>query len=275
MITLIVLALTSADCAGCHAAQASAFAESRHASASQLAVFRASLAHAQTRWCASCHRPTDAAGLECTSCHAVAGDPSAIRAARPATAAARAAHAVVVDERLGSHSCAACHEFKTPLPDHLDPVVYSTQPLQSTVTEAGDRACNGCHDPHRPIGAHDPELLKKTLAITARSTPTGVELRVTAQHVGHRFPTGDPFRRLVLEVCDDRGCSAQTIGRSFALVDGVWAPVIDRSLADGETRVLAFPAGTSWRATFRYGDPRFERGLPASEAFVVVAAGQL
>ncbi|HEU0032014.1 MAG TPA: cytochrome c3 family protein [Kofleriaceae bacterium] len=247
-----------ASCASCHPAQASAFEASRHAFASELAVFRVSWAEARTRWCASCHRPEGArtAGLACTTCHADANtDPS--------------------------DACVRCHEFKTPLPGHFDPVVYSAQPLQSTVSELArhDPAarCADCHDVHRASGGHDPELVRRAVAFEARRTADGVELRVTAQSVGHQFPTGDPFRRLVITVCDDDACAEpiarETIGRGFRMVKGVWAPVIDRTLRDGETRVLRFPPSRRWRATLYYADPKLERGLPAGDVALEVAAG--
>jgi nitrate/TMAO reductase-like tetraheme cytochrome c subunit len=282
VIALVVLAFASADCAGCHPAQAEAFASSRHANAAELAVFKASAAKANTRWCASCHRPAGerVAGLECASCHAVDGDPSAIRSARPPSREALAVHRVVVEP---SQRCASCHEFATPLPDHLDPVIYSSQPLQATVSElakSDPRArCTDCHDPHRPAGAHDPDMLRSAVEITARSTSDGVEVRIVAKRTGHRFPTGDPFRRLVISVCDDAACEhvigKHVVARGFALRDGVWAPVLDRTLRDGETRVVRFAAGQWWRADFFYGDSRFEAALPATEVSVELGSGPI
>jgi hypothetical protein len=266
VIALLALAL---DCASCHAAQASALANARHAVASELPVYRASAAKAGTRWCASCHRPAGeaAAGLVCTTCHVADG------------AVGDAGHAMQVTTR----SCATCHEFATPLPDHLDPVVYSSQPLQSTASELAQHdaaaQCTSCHDPHRPTGAHDAALVGKAVRVAARSTADGVEVQVTVTGTGHRFPTGDPFRRLVITVCADASCEhvigRQQISRSFALRGGVWAPVIDRSLADGETRTLAFPRGAFWRADLYYGDPRFEAGLPVTEVSLALASGPL
>jgi hypothetical protein len=270
MIALAVL-LWSADCASCHPAQAASLAASRHAEAARLAVYAVSERHANTRWCASCHRPSGGAGLDCASCHRAAND--AIRASHPPTAAALAAHPVVVD---AAPPCARCHEFNTPLPDHLDPVVYSSQPLQTTVSEAGGR-CSGCHDPHRPAGAHDPELVKRAVRFAARRTADGVIVDVTATGVGHRFPTGDPFRRVVVTVYDgdDHPIAQQQIARGFALAGGVWAPVVDHTLADGETRTLRFPPATRWRAELYYGDPKLERGLPAAEVSLELASGGL
>jgi hypothetical protein len=283
----LVLALASTDCASCHASEAAALAQSRHAQAAELAVFRASAAHAGDRaWCATCHRPEGerAAGLDCLTCHRVAGKPDAILGTR-GTPEARAAHEVVIDASLPTASCARCHEFATPRPEsmHGSAVVYSTQPLQATVSELARAlpaaTCSQCHDVHRPTGGHDAALVRGAIAIAARSTRDGVELAVTAKHVGHRFPTGDPFRRLVLAVCEDPACehvlARRTLGRNFALVDGVWAPVVDRTLADGETRVVELPAGGWWRIDYAYGDPRFEPLLEPVERSLELARGSL
>jgi hypothetical protein len=271
VIALAVLALAGADCAGCHPDEAAAFAGSRHAVADRLAIYRASAAVAQTRWCAGCHQPAGprAAGLACLTCHRAGHD--AVRGARAPSAAALAAHPVVIDADDGCHGC---HEFRTPLPDHLDPVVYSSAPLQATASElaASDpRArCGGCHDPHRALGGHDPATVRGALTFTATSVADGVVVRITARGVGHHLPSGDPFRRIVVELCADASCAEvrgrRQLGRGFAMVPpGVWAPVLDQTLADGETRVLRLPAGGWWRAELRYGDPRFEARLPEGE----------
>jgi len=267
---LAFLVWSSTECASCHPAQAAAFEASRHAVAGELAIFTVSEGNAKTAWCATCHRPAPR-GLDCTSCHA-AGD--AIRTWRPPTRAARSAHAIVVD---AAPPCARCHEFNTPLPDHLDPVVYSDQPLQRTVTEAGGARCVDCHDPHTPRGSHDAAMLRRAVAISARATRDATIIRIAAQRVGHRFPTGDPFRRVVIAVYGDGPAplATATIGKQLALVAGVWAPVRDRTLADGEVREIRLPRATRWTAVYAYGDPRFERALPASEVSIELAGGPL
>ena len=281
----VIAALTSADCRDCHPRQAAALDGARHVRAAELAIFRAPLARAATRWCLGCHRPEGrpTAGLDCLSCHRVPGDATAVLAALPASAGARSAHEVVVEPGLARDACARCHDFATPLPGHLDPVVYSAQPLQATARELRaafpDARCQACHDPHRPRGAHDPDTLRSAVAFSVRTDDGGVAIEVKARGVGHRFPTGDPFRRLVVSVCDDAACvsptARQTIGRGFGLVGGVWAPITDSTLADGETRVLRFPPAAYWRAEFRYGDPAFEAQLPPDEVSIVLAGGPL
>lgn len=286
MILALALAgaLHSEACADCHPEQAARFDASRHARAAALAVFRAPLRHASRGWCLSCHRPEGAAapqGLQCLSCHRAPGDAGAVLATRAGSPRALRAHRVVMDPSLAREGCARCHEFAAPLPGHLDPVVYSTQPLQATVSELRRQdpaaLCSGCHDPHAAPGAHDEATLRSALRIAAQATSDGVAVQVTARGVGHRFPTGDPFRRLTVAVCDDEDCATPlaqtTIARGFARVGPVWAPVIDRSLREGETRVLRFPKARYYRAWFSYGDPRFEGLLPPSEVAVELQRG--
>jgi hypothetical protein len=123
---------------------------------------------------------------------------------------------------------------------------------------------------------------------SARAVRDGLEIAVQAGVTGHRFPTGDPFRRLVLTACEDAAC-ARPLGRhvlakGFALVDGVWAPTIDRTLRSGERRVVRLTRDSPgsrpqprrsiyWRAELFYGDPRFEAQLPPSEISIELARG--
>jgi hypothetical protein len=284
---VFVLGVASADCAGCHPREADAHAASRHARAAELAIFTVAASKAGTSWCKDCHQPAGprTAGLECLSCHGVPEQPDAIRSTRRLASAEPRGHATVVDPAFAVTSCARCHEFTTPVPDslHRGPVVYSRQPLQSTVSElrlhAPRARCSDCHDVHRASGAHDPAMVQKAVTVSARAISDGVELTVRVLGTGHRFPTGDPFRRLVLTVCDDRPCdrpiARKTIGRGFALVDGVWAPVRDHTLRDGESRVLRFPRARFWRAQLFYGDPALEAKLPASEVSLELAAGHV
>lgn len=278
-------ALHSEDCDTCHPREAARFATSRHARAAALAIFRAPLVGANRGWCLSCHRPEGAAaprGLTCLSCHRAPGDEGAVLAARAGSPQGQGAHRVVAEPALALAVCARCHEFNTPLPGHRQPVVYSAQPLQATVSElrrADPTArCSPCHDPHTAPGAHDEATLRSALHISARATAQGVEVRVTARGVGHRFPTGDPFRRLEIAVCADEACAVpllqQTLSRSFAQVGAVWAPVVDHTLRDGETRVLIFPITAGYyRARFAYGDPRFEGQLPKDEVALELQRG--
>jgi hypothetical protein len=257
MTSLILLSVLGATCAECHKTQAEAFAASRHARAFEVPVFAVSYPRAKTTWCLRCHLPEGRphSGLTCESCHRVES--------------AEGDH-----PKLALRVCAACHEFNSPLPPQLEPVTYSDQPLQTTVSESGAKACAGCHDPHAALGSHDLSTLKSALRFEAWQG----ELTVTAS-AGHHFPTGDPFRRLEIVSCDDPQCTVvlerQRLAHNFGFRDGKWKLVRDSSLADGASRTLKFTQGRFWRATYCYGDPRLESGLPAEEISVVVGAGTL
>src|SRR5262249_5615286 len=106
-------------------------------------------------------------------------------------------------------------------------------------------------------------------------TEARTQITIAVRHTGHRFPTGDPFRRLVVRVCDDEACEhvggTRVIGKRF---DDAHL-VADDTLADGETRVLYLPPGRFWTAELYYSGPRFEATLPIAERSIVVARGSL
>jgi Cytochrome c3 len=254
----LALMVSAGPCATCHAKQTEAFEGSRHARSARLEVFRLPLtAGAPKRWCLSCHRPEGAGqGLTCDSCHPASSQ-------HP-------------DVKLGVKNCATCHEFNTPLPGHFDPLVSSDQPLQKTVSEFAGSSCASCHDVHRNDGAHDAAMLKRAVTVTATRHEDVLEVRVKVGITGHRFPTGDPFRRLLIESCEDAGCTRvlarRQFSRSFGMLDGgVWGAVRDTTLASGELVTFTLPAGEGWRAQYRFGDPAFEAQLPDAEVFVELA----
>lgn len=312
MTSLLLALLLGADpCERCHEDEAAAFAASRHAVARTLPVFTRSLAHSKPAWCLSCHRPLEGRvavlaklrkfadltklgrvgdapqeeqrGLTCQSCHGVRGELDAVRSTH-ATEAGRTSHPVVVEPAFETASCAPCHEFNAPLPGHLDPVVLSDQPLQSTVSEQQralpQETCSKCHDPHRALGGHDRALLGQALQVKALALDGGVALELRTGRTGHRFPTGDPFRRVVLTTCADARCDrvvGRTIlARNHGLNDAeVWAVLRDTTLASEERRVVVLPAAPYWSARYFFGDPRFEEGLPEDEISLPLGGGMV
>lgn len=252
---MIVLLLLAASCGECHADEEKAFAASRHARAFTWPIFRVAYAHASTHWCDGCHRPdpTVTTGLTCTSCHVATAD-----------------HAAPAPRNV----CARCHEFNTPLPDAPG---ASSAPLQSTVSEAKQRRCTACHDPHAAKGGHAVALVKSVLHVTARAAVDATEITVSVGDTGHRFPTGDPFRRLAIAVCEDEACATkiaeETFGRSFGMKDGIWQTIRDRRFEAGETRVLRLPPAAFWQAVYLYGDPTQTDGLAEGEIGVRLASG--
>lgn len=156
--------------------------------------FRASWQSEPRDYCVDCHAPRHgrgAAGLEagvaCADCH----DGLATHPARPAT----------------TRSCVPCHDF---------PVPYERAALQTTAREhaASDYAnvpCAACHAPQR--GNHrdhrfgrDPGRLAGALLVTPLGFD-GAQVSVSMQTrgVGHRFPTGDLYRRVTVQLTGSRG----------------------------------------------------------------------
>ncbi len=204
-------------CATCHAAEAREWEGSLHHASFSDGDFQRSFAVEPLDFCFGCHAPqatarNDAAGaargVGCTSCH---------------VSVHQTAHGEVARAEAG-RACDRCHEFS--FPDRAEP-------MQKTVTEhrSGSlgKSCVDCHMrprtgglDHRFWTARDPELLRRSLAVdTARMHGGAVELALRAVDVGHAFPTGDLFRRIVVRVWtqDARGAvtsDGETIlGRRF------------------------------------------------------------
>ncbi len=279
---LLLVLLSAGECAQCHQSVAANFAQSRHAQARTLPVFVLSFQHARTPWCLSCHQPEGRGeGHTCETCHR---DPEGVKNTR-STAAGAKAHPVKVDPTFSASACARCHEFTSPLPGHLNPVVLSNEPLQSTSSEQRGAmpgaTCVTCHDPHRAPGAHDATMLGRAISVKAKAADGGVEFEVQVGKTGHRFPTGDPFRRLVLTTCEDKECTETISRRSFSRSmglsrdGGVWTTLRDSTLASGERKLVHLQSGRFWSARYFFGDPQFERELPPEEVFVEVASGMI
>ena len=177
-------------------------------------------------------------------------------------------------------------------------------PMQRTYSEwlayrdAGGRAtCQSCHMPggdHTMRGAHDVELLRGSLAVTASDDARGAQLTLASVGVGHAFPTGDLFRHLTVEVRpagdprvrdgEDAWRVVDRMGRTFETrLDGrtlqaYKVETADTVLVPGVPRVVRLPSTRGellWRVRYHYGSERDERrGLvPADALFVTLASG--
>ena len=285
-------ATSAAECAACHPSEAAAWQTSMHGRAWTDPTFRASFANARLKpWCANCHVPLPEQqralrdhtqtslldeGLTCVVCHV---RDAQILTAEPLTPSGQDAHAMRQEPTLADPSfCAGCHQFDNPVNDRL-PVRYTNAPLQNTYEEwrasGVTQTCQDCHlDGHRFRGAHDPDLVRGALTVTV----TAGVAHVTAANVGHRIPTGDPFRRLTFRACSEPTCAEplQTwlFARWFEPTRNSWAAVRDTTLASGETRDLPLPAGTvAWQLEYRYAEPQLEEQLPADLVGFLVTSG--
>jgi hypothetical protein len=208
-------------CASCHAKETAEWRQSFHRQSLTSPVFRDGFSAEPHLRCVVCHAPlerqTRAAfrlkgvlgsraalpddspvheGITCAACHVRGGEVLA-----PNASARPYGHPVRHEPSLKtSDFCASCHEFT----GHalIDGVtVLNALPTQTTFSEwkqwGGAKTCQQCHMPqgsHRVRGAHDVDLLRGALTLEWR----GAFATVTAHDVGHRVPTGDVFRHLVL-----------------------------------------------------------------------------
>ena len=95
---------------------------------------------------------------------------------------------------------------------------------------------------------------------------------------GHRFPTGDPFRRLVVASCNDAQCTdvvgRKVFSRSLGLRDGLWTTLRDTTLGANERISVTLPDAPFWSVRYFFGDPQFESQLPEEEVFLQLGSGQ-
>ncbi|MCK6503587.1 cytochrome c family protein [Myxococcota bacterium] len=312
------LGLSAADCAACHERAAAQWSRSRHAVAGTNPLFWEAWTRLPLGWCVNCHAPlrsgqqatlggavrpgalvTPAApagawreGVTCAACHVRDG---AVLTADPPSEAAEAAHPTRHEPALGTvAACQGCHDF--PFQRHDAPrgeLWLSTSPAQATVAEwatstaaAEGRPCQDCHMQdagHRFPGAHDPELVRSALRV---EVGPGGAFRVTAPGAAHRVPTGDPFRRLLLQTCADRGCGQVVdqlaLRRVFARDEQTWVEVADRTVPPQTPSsparrdlALSVEGATWWRLRYQLSDVRHEALLPPDQAGYTVHDGPL
>ena len=219
-------AWTNEECTTCHPDVAERYAASRHAHAFDNANFVAVWRHAdQRRWCASCHLP-QGDPMGCDSCHQ--------------------GH-----EPVATDVCQGCHTV--PSPNLHPPLRFGGEPLQTTWDEwarVTTKPCAGCHlDGHRFPGGHDADQVRR--ALTVETAPGRLTLRTTDE-VGHRVPTGDPFRRLEVALCATEACETIRVRRVLAVVhqpdaEG-WLQV------EKDTRLG--PPGSPWPDAVSLEDPK-------------------
>jgi len=270
-------ARSAAACAGCHDGAHAEWATSRHRAAFTNPIFQREYRDKPLAWCVHCHAPLveqrdeirarghdggplAAEGVSCAACHLRDGETLAARR-RPGSP-----HRTRVVEGFGGpRFCGGCHQFNFPRFDvnHEEVVGYTTHPMQATVAEhaAGPdaaRACVSCHAPagadgatgHRFPGGHEPAMLARALAVEA-CVESGGGLRIAVENrgAGHRVPTGDLHRHLVVRAWRPSAPERlflRVLGRRFAPAvapDEGKIVVDDTSLGPRERRVFAVGAG--------------------------------
>ncbi len=276
--------LSATDCGTCHARIYEQWASSRHRHSFTNSVFRASYHRSPEPWCVYCHAPLPeqaaailgtqrpsietslvGEGVNCAVCHVRGGEILSVRAP---TLAGTAAHPMRHEPLLASAEfCGGCHQFNWPHDDA--PLRYTTEPMQDTLSEwrnsisaRSGKNCQQCHMPtgsHNFLGGHDAALVRRTVNARVARLPSGqirVTLRATA--AGHRVPTGDPFRRLCVELCQEPVCTQPT---QRILFWRVFAKSGDRFVLDYD---LAIPPPQNEQPAQQ---SITVRGLPASVRF--------
>ncbi|NUO53405.1 MAG: hypothetical protein HOV80_31535 [Polyangiaceae bacterium] len=227
--------IENAACEACHADVAAEWRSSEHASAFSDPIFGAAFAVEPTAFCAGCHAPEQipqgepgakaALGVACVTCH-LAGD--AVLAA-PTPGLSFAPHRVEESAAFaGSGACAGCHEFSFG-DDARREVPLAMQATVSEHAASGsfERSCADCHMPRAAAGhrshafasTRDPVAHQKSVRVSAeRAGPTTLRVELELDGVGHRYPTGDLFRRVAVfaEVVGDDYQSASSATRYLA-----------------------------------------------------------
>jgi hypothetical protein len=169
-------------------------------------------------YCADCHAPLrledgtrDAtSGIGCASCHDVTEGhlEHGVSAPRP---------------HVTTRACRGCHDFDVP---GAPGAILQSTAREQAATSFASMTCDGCHmaaaapgrRDHRFAVARNAALLGRALAVSpARVDAGGVVVQLATHGVGHRFPTGDLYRRLTVSLTayDDRG--ALVAGDTFHL----------------------------------------------------------
>ncbi len=315
VLPIQIRSLSATSCRPCHEAQFLEWRGSRHSSAATNDLFRAAFRQDPQDWCKHCHTPLPEQfsalqsvsniepgrsalvdeGVNCAACHVRDGE---ILAARPASPAALRAHPLrVVPELSSSVFCGNCHQVNWPLT--FKPFHESKLPMQNTLVESlrvrhPVRSCQTCHmqnGSHRFPGGHDVEWLRQTLSARIWwESERVLRVLVRARGIGHKFPTGDPFRRLQADVCEDPECAKPLVSFSFGIFfqerngrqvlvrDTAIPPPQGRELESERSiryRMRAVHTPLFWRLRYAYAAPSTEHELSSDDIAVEVGRGQV
>ena len=210
----------AASCAECHEAETAAWARSRHRVSVTNEIFRAGLAAETEARCVRCHAPLPEQVREVAKTIRSGAELAAAAVAREGVSCAVChvrdgeAHG---NAALSSDAlCGACHQFafhekragELVLVDELIQTTYGE--WQRYAARGGKGTCRSCHMPdgsHDVRGAHDAELLGRSLVVGAEVGAVVVESR----GVGHDLPSGDVF-----PARHDRGVRRRRVARDRA-----------------------------------------------------------
>ena len=267
----------AAVCGDCHPDEYAAWQGSRHRAAWNNHTFQYGFARDPKRFCFHCHAPletdwryfaahrTDAKseGINCQVCH--------LAELAPGAAPTRTDdHPIRPTAELRDPAfCARCHEFDL-IERRGGEMVSTGLPLQTTYTEwkayraaGGAGTCQSCHMPggdHRFRGAHDLAFFRAALTFTVDADDRGWRVSLTNAGIGHNLPSGDIFRRLVIEHVDHKG-QRRPLASFERRFDVKWDESVERfvqvlasntSLRPGQTGTARLPADARGRVRVIY-----------------------
>lgn len=292
-------------CVGCHTDVARSWQASLHARAFVDDVFRRAFAVEPLAFCRDCHAPErtaaggpdptrEALGVACVTWHDPAGRGEVLAAPRGAGESdTPLPHAVRREAAFATAAaCAGCHDF--PFPD-VEARGHDGLRMQRTAVEHlaspfAERSCAACHMPkdataagrrgHGFSVAGDEEFLRGALAAQVTRDGERVVVDLAPRRVGHAFPTGDLFRRLlvVAEVVGDDwqlfAYADRALGRSFAFAPNAFGALVQRETKDdrvvGPTR-LTLDLGPNARGRDIAWRVEWQRVLGGRDAQAVIA----
>lgn len=253
--------LAESTCASCHAAAAEEWRGSMHHTSFTSADFQRSWREEPRAYCVACHAPLadPTAGIGCTACHR-----------------ADERHASPTPERAAAttKACASCHDFDVP----GTPTMLQGTEREHRRSAYADRSCESCHmarGGHRFDVTRNRDFLARAIRVEgARLEQNELVVSVASHGVGHRFPTGDLFRRLTVVVAGYTKSDALACAQTFYLRrdvdhhraslnakrtdDAFEDPEVDTRLGDAP-RLLRAPCST--RPARVHVNVTYERGV--------------
>lgn len=210
-------------------------------------------------------------GVACVSCHVPDGTAADAVVTSNRARTAKAPHAVTRVADFGTRACTSCHDFAFPGADALgDKGRMQKTAREHAMSTARAEACTSCHmksdersgghASHRFAVASDRELLAGAVDVQVERDAEGrIRFVVSANGVGHAFPTGDLFRRLVLRVKTPRGTIENAFERRFRAqrdradpsAPAVRFETTDTRLFPSRTVTLSAPAGSPWELVYQ------------------------
>jgi hypothetical protein len=221
--------LSSLDCKECHEEIYEEWKTSRHRDAYTNRLYQESYAREPLTWCTNCHAPFLEAGLDanqpelrfrkeegvsCLVCH-VREDKILVSSIPKKPKEHRYIESPYMKE---SEFCGSCHQFNFPVGTGKEKdFQFSHLPMQNTFQEWQNsfyyqkETCQDCHQEysvgknryrtHYFPGGHSIGFLNKTFQLNFYQVSNHeLELELVAKNLGHAFPTGDLFRKLLIRI---------------------------------------------------------------------------